>query len=117
MVTGYPHLFDPAPGDPRAAIIASVNEATDELNAVIEQAVTATKDADVNIRYVDVTAEFAGHGIFSPDAFINGLRSEAAFHPNADGSAVYADAICASLPRGWVDNSSGSAVASQSTTP
>jgi len=103
VVTGYPHLFDPAPDDPRADIIALVNEATDELNATIEQAVTDTKNADVNIRYVDVTAEFAGHGIFSPDAFINGLRSEAAFHPNADGYVVYAGAISASLPRGWVD--------------
>jgi len=42
VVTGYPHLFEPAPGDTNAAIIASIKEATDELNATIEQAVTVT---------------------------------------------------------------------------
>jgi lysophospholipase L1-like esterase len=105
VVTGYPHLFEPAPGSPNADIIAAINAATDELNATIEQAVTVTKDADVNIRYVDVTADFAGHGIRVPDtgtSFIN-AGGTAAFHPNADGYVVYADAISASLPRGWVD--------------
>jgi len=74
VVTGYPHLFEPAPGSPNADIIAAINAATDELNATIEQAVTVTKGADVNIRYVDVTADFAGHGIRVPDTgnpFIN----------------------------------------------
>jgi hypothetical protein len=55
----------------------------------------------VNIMYVDVTAEFAGHCIDSgDDTFINPLGTEAAFHPNADGYGAYADAISASLPRG-----------------
>jgi len=40
VVTGYPQLFEPAPGDTSAAIIAAINDATDELNATIEQAVT-----------------------------------------------------------------------------
>jgi lysophospholipase L1-like esterase len=103
VVTGYPYLADPAPGSP---IITALNAATDQLNAIIKQAVTVTQNADVNIRYVDVTAEFAGHGIFSPNPFINPPGTEAAFHPNALGYSVYATAIADALPRGWVDKSS-----------
>ena len=106
VVTGYPYLADPAPGSPNAAIITALNAATDQLNATIKQAVTVTQNADVNIRYVDVTAEFAGHGIFSPNRFINPPGTEAAFHPNALGYSVYAAAIADALPRGWVDKSS-----------
>jgi lysophospholipase L1-like esterase len=103
VVTGYPYLADPAPGSP---IITALNAATDQLNATIKQAVTVTQNADVNIRYVDVTAEFAGHGIFSRNPFINPPGTEAAFHPNALGYSVYATAIADALPRGWVDKSS-----------
>ena len=67
-MTGYPLLFEPpAATDPNAEIIAAINEATIDLNCVIERAVTATQATDVNIRYVDVTEEFAGHGIGSTD--------------------------------------------------
>ena len=60
VVTGYPLLFEsPSAGDPRAAI----NEATTRLNCVIERAVAATQATYANIYYVDVTKEFAGHGI------------------------------------------------------
>ena len=72
----------------------------------IKQAVTVTQNADVNIVYVDVTAEFAGHGIFSPNRFINRPGTKAAFHPNALGYSVYAIAITDALPNGWVDKSS-----------
>jgi hypothetical protein len=128
VVTGYPHLFEPASGIPDA-----VNNATDALNATIEQAVTDAQAADVNIRYVDVTAEFAGHGIVKlindpakpsdPSAFIHSpficalttdpkCQDPAAFHPNADGYSAYADAISATLPRGWLDKTSRSAASS-----
>jgi len=107
VVTGYPLLFEsPAAGDPRAAI----NEATTDLNCVIERAVAATNDADVNIHYVDVTEEFAGHGIgstkpsFIHDLFSdNGLPDPEAFHPNAAGYRAYAEAIKTKLPGGWLD--------------
>jgi lysophospholipase L1-like esterase len=109
VVTGYPLLFEPLPTtDPKAAIIRAINEATIALNETIEQAVAVTRDADVNIRYVDVTAAFAGHGIYSTDAFINPPdplkpTDPNAFHPNADGYVAYADAIAARLPGGWLD--------------
>jgi lysophospholipase L1-like esterase len=97
---------------PNAAIITALNAATDQLNATIEQAVTVTQNADVNIRYIDVTAEFAGHRINSISPSINRLGTEAAFHPNALGYSVYAIAIADALPRGWVDKSSRTAATS-----
>jgi len=113
VVTGYPHLFEPtAPLDP--VLIAAINGATDALNSTIEQAVSVTNDADVNIHYVDVTAAFAGHGIATPQPevpFINppsvGLPD--AFHPTAAGYQAYADAISAALPGGWLDKQMQSA--------
>jgi GDSL-like Lipase/Acylhydrolase family len=65
VVTGYPLLFEP-PADPNSdltAKITAINEATAKLNCVIERAVAATQATYANIYYVDVTEEFAGHGI------------------------------------------------------
>jgi hypothetical protein len=102
VVTGYPLLFEsPAANDPKAAI----NEATTRLNCVIERAVVATQATYFNIHYVDVTKEFAGHGIdgtVSP-LFINAPPSEEAFHPTVYGYAAYAEAIKTKLPGGWLD--------------
>ena len=102
VVTGYPLLFESPPaGDPRAAI----NEATNRLNCVIERAVAATQATYANIYYVDVTKEFAGHGIGCTTPctlFINAAGQEA-FHPTPAGYQAYADAISAVLPAGWLD--------------
>jgi lysophospholipase L1-like esterase len=117
VVTGYPLLFESPPdGDPRAAI----NEATTRLNCVIERAVAATQATYANIHYVDVTKEFATHGIVSPiadpddpDVFIHSqfkcappspeCADPEAFHQTAAGYSAYADAISAALPGGWLD--------------
>jgi hypothetical protein len=104
-VTGYPHLFEPAPGTLNATNIDLLNESTDALNETIRQAVAAAQDADLNIHYVDVTAEFAGHGIGSSSTFINAPNAPDAdvpFHPNANGYVAHADAISATLPGAWV---------------
>jgi lysophospholipase L1-like esterase len=105
VVTGYPLLFESPPADdPRAAI----NQATTRLNSLIERAVTATQATYANIYYVDVTEEFARHGIGCgcTDPFINppppnALPTEA-FHPTAEGYAAYANAIKTKLPDGWL---------------
>ena len=105
MVTGYPHLFEPTPRRSDAIIIAN-QRGNDELNSTIEQAVSVANDADVNIHYVDVTEEFAGHGIGGsrPATFHQPARTPGpdAFHPNAAGYHAYADAISAALPGGWL---------------
>jgi lysophospholipase L1-like esterase len=98
VVTGYPHLFEPV-----NPLFTAINAAIDQLNSTIEQAVSVANDADVNIHYVDVTEEFAGHGIFSADPFINDVPDPNAYHPNVDGYQAYADAIAAALPGGWLD--------------
>jgi lysophospholipase L1-like esterase len=125
VVTGYPLLFEqPTSADPKTAkIITAINDATTDLNCVIERAVAAANDADVNIHYVDVTEEFAERGLVidgsvikcpNPDAFIHGLfincdprkPDPEAFHPTAEGYRAYADAISAALPGGWLKDKS-----------
>jgi hypothetical protein len=109
VVTGYPQLFEPpADTDPDAAIKTAINKATTDLNCVIERSVAAAQATDVNIRYVDVSEEFAGHGIgstnpFIHDLFINNLPDPEAFHPNAVGYRAYAEAIKTKLPGEWLD--------------
>ena len=107
VVTGYPLLFESPPaGDPRAAI----NQATTRLNSLIERAVTATQATYANIYYVDVTKEFAGHGIGCgcTDPFINpppppNAPPGEAFHPTPEGYSAYAKAIKTKLPGGWLN--------------
>jgi lysophospholipase L1-like esterase len=106
VVTGYPHLFEPV--DP---LFTAINVAIDQLNSTIEQAVSVANDADVNIHYVDVTEEFAGHGIGADpeeELFIFPAGPEA-FHPTPAGYDAYADAIAAALPGGWLDKQKQSA--------
>jgi lysophospholipase L1-like esterase len=108
VVTGYPHLFEPVND-----LFTQINGAIDQLNSTIEQAVSDANDADVNVHYVDVVAEFAGHGIVTPitdpSAFIhslfsiNGQPDPEAFHPTPAGYRAYADAISVALPGGWLD--------------
>jgi lysophospholipase L1-like esterase len=105
VVTGYPHLFEPV-----NPLFTAINAAIDQLNSTIEQAVSVANDADVNIHYVDVTEEFAGHGGIGADPrqvvlFINPPDADApieAFHPTAAGYTAYADAISVALPGGWL---------------
>jgi lysophospholipase L1-like esterase len=53
--------------------------------------------------YVDVTEEFAGHGIGSEKPFIN-AEGEGAYHPNAAGYRAYAKAIFAAIRSAWLDD-------------
>ena len=117
VVTGYPLLFEsPADTDPDRIAKTAINKATTDLNCVIERAVAVANDADANIHYVDVTEEFARHGIVDPrscnrSAFIHSLvncdppppQDPEAFHPTAAGYRAYAEAIKTKLPNGWLD--------------
>jgi lysophospholipase L1-like esterase len=107
VVTGYPQLFEPptASTDPATAkIITAINDATTKLNCVIERAVAESQATYANIYYVDVTKEFAKHGIGCKctDPFINAPPSGEAFHPTPAGYQAYADAIKTKLPNGWL---------------
>jgi lysophospholipase L1-like esterase len=99
VVTGYPYLFEIDPADPNAAIMTAINNAITALNATIESAVGVVQRAGYNIIYVDVTEEFAGHGIGSQHPYINDSGTDA-YHPNAAGYRAYAKAIFAA----WKDD-------------
>jgi lysophospholipase L1-like esterase len=108
LVTGYPYLFDqpfdpsdcplpgstpPPPPSSLEEIMELVNCATAALNSTIHQAaVLAANASRINIEYVDVTGDFAGHGIGSEDPYIND-EGIGAYHPNAAGYVAYAEAI------------------------
>lgn len=99
LVTGYPYLFEtPAPTDPNYATVAQLNAATAALNDTIRGVVTQLAQSGTDIRYVDVTAAFVGHGIGSADPWINSTGIEA-FHPTAAGYLAYAAALQAELRR------------------
>ena len=102
VVTGYPYLFEIVPGDPTAAIKDQINDAITILNGTIQRAVEAQPDG-VKILYVDVTAEFTGHGIGSKKPFINS-DGVGAYHPNAAGYRAYAKAISAAIRSAWLDD-------------
>ncbi|HEU4668076.1 MAG TPA: SGNH/GDSL hydrolase family protein [Arthrobacter sp.] len=96
VALGYPHLFSPEFGD-NDVITADAaeifNKGTDTLNKVIREAAINS----AGTVYVNVTDEFAGHGIGLPDSWfyfepadVSGMN----FHPNATGYAMgYAEAI------------------------
>ena len=99
LVTGYPYLFETPPAtDPNYAAIAEITKATAALNTTIASVAQRLARVGVDIRYVDVTAAFAGHGIGSPDPWINAAGSDA-FHPNAAGYLAYAKALQPALLR------------------
>lgn len=98
LVTGYPYLFETPPvDDENYATVAAVNDATTALNATIAGVVAQVAQSKIDIRYVDVTAAFTGHGIGSPEPWINSAGPEA-FHPNEAGYRAYAAALEAALP-------------------
>ncbi|GAA1945339.1 SGNH family lipase [Agromyces allii] len=92
VVLNYPRLFNPGV----APLGDLVNQSSDALNAVIAGAVAAT--ANPRVTLVDVTQEFAGHGIGAKLPYISfdpaDVLATANFHPNALGNAFgYARAL------------------------
>ena len=84
-VTGYPLLLDPI-----VQQAPLVNQGVVALNEVILGVVAASGPGFV---YVDVTDDFASHGIGSSDPWIIAPPALEAFHPNPAGYVAYADAI------------------------
>lgn len=99
-VLGYPLLFDPV--NPLAPILVEnqvrMNDATVQVNATIEAAVeSADYVRGVDAQYIDVTDEFAGHGAFSSDPWLQlsptNFAADYNFHPNKEGHRAYASAL------------------------
>jgi len=109
VVTGYPHLLEPVPLPLQplypelTALVDAVNSTTDALNLAILTAVTAAAGSGIDVRYTDVTAAFAGHGV----QLVPGVPSDPWFglepgtpgylHPTFDGYSAYRDSILATL--------------------
>jgi lysophospholipase L1-like esterase len=97
VVTGYPNLFEgPGTGDDSEFLISTLRGATESLNEDIEAAVVAERRSGSDITFADVTEAFAGHGIGSPEQWIQSSGPDM-FHPKATGYIAYADAIRAAL--------------------
>lgn len=95
LVTGYPRLFSPEYGAYLGASPAeqqALNDGADLLDSVISAAA-----ARHGFGFVDVVKRFDGHGVNSPEAWINGLGDPGAFHPNADGYEAYTGAVTAAV--------------------
>lgn len=95
VLTGYPYLFDPItdPNNPTSFVINQANLLVTELNTAIKAAALAN-----GAEYVDVTDEFAGHGISLPpenDSWIifGSFTEFENFHPNAEGHEAYFAAL------------------------
>ncbi|MET3771719.1 SGNH/GDSL hydrolase family protein [Arthrobacter nitrophenolicus] len=91
---GYPHLF--APEFAGGALVENIeifNAGTDTLNKIIRDAAKSSGAV-----YVEVTDDFAGHGIGAEDPWINFNPADplfgSNFHPTAEGYAKgYAAAV------------------------
>ncbi|MET3720739.1 MULTISPECIES: SGNH/GDSL hydrolase family protein [unclassified Arthrobacter] len=100
VVTGYPYLFDPiADGrtDSLALFTYQATKLADNLDGTIALAATKAALGGIDVNYVDVRMAFAGHGIMTPDPWINFGSPAVAdnFHPNAQGYQAYFAALSA----------------------
>lgn len=115
LVTGYPRLLGsrPTPQGHRASDVLPlfVSDAdaewlatqSDALDAALASGVQRARAGGVNARYVDVSAEFDGHGLSDRQApWVNGVvlaslgslvPDSSSFHLTAEGSQAYATAI------------------------
>jgi len=88
VVFTYPHLFN----DNVSQLGNAVNSATDALNTTIKGAAAGVAGVGKNIQVVDVTQEFANHGIGASIPYISfdpsNVTAQANFHPNALGNSL-----------------------------
>ena len=88
VVFTYPHLFN----DNVSSLGTAVNSATDTLNTTITGAAVAVASVGKTIKVVDVTQEFANHGIGASIPYISfdpfNVTAPANFHPNALGNSL-----------------------------
>lgn len=94
VVASYPRLFN---GEDCNALtffsaeeMAEINEATDELSALIQ-----TRSTAAGHDFVDPGPAFLGHAVCDDVEWVNGLSVPVveSFHPNVAGNAAYADLV------------------------
>lgn len=94
LVVGYPHLFNGTDCNAAtffsAAEQASLNAATDKLNALL-----SSRAASIGATFVSPVAGFSGHAWCSRAEWINGLSNPIvnSYHPNVTGHAAYAQLV------------------------
>lgn len=98
IVLGYPRLFELTPGcaDPLAPDRTrrdKLNEGADVIDSVISKAVVQQP----GFTFVDVRDEFAGHGVCSPDPWINGPSVPTFIGPYHPTQRGYHDGYLAAL--------------------
>ena len=115
IVAGYPTLYNPGGVTYKmgsdvpicAENCVTLNEAVFTFNEKLNSIVSECYDEGLNICFVDVAEEFAGHEAFTDDPYIfpikvgsgvqdidsRKLADGSSIHPNAKGAAVYAAAV------------------------
>ncbi|MGW0178227.1 SGNH/GDSL hydrolase family protein [Nocardia sp. NPDC003345] len=104
MLVGYPELFPAAQEHVCVNVVGAGQIIQPRGRAVTEyldRLDTAQREAAqlLNLEFVDLRSVTAGHGLCSPDPWLNGLFDPAAdaagipFHPSAHGDAVAAEAV------------------------
>ncbi len=123
IVAGYPHLFNPtvniSSSSPTGLLInlrerLAVNNCVDILNNQIQSIVEKLQKENIDIHYVSVVKEFAGHGAYSLYPYINPIHlfpkdqdikqigdfpnpSAYSIHPNEKGAEAYARCVQAKI--------------------
>lgn len=95
VVTGYPRLFSPEHGAYLGASPAEQRALNGAADALDETIAAAAERA--GFEFVDVRAQFRGHGANAPRAWILGATDPGAFHPTAEGYRAYTAAVHAAL--------------------
>jgi hypothetical protein len=92
-VAGYPHLFNEVSDCSLVTYfdrseMAKLNDATDDLDALIAARTQAT-----GVGYLDPRAAFDNHAVCDSSPYINGYSSPVgeSYHPNRTGNVAYAD--------------------------
>lgn len=90
VVLGYPALFT---GGDCSPVTFFTDVEIDRLNAAADRIAETMAGicGQVGVEFVDVRAEFVGHGTCAGEAWIHGVSwpLDQSFHPNAEGHAAY----------------------------
>lgn len=114
LVVGYPKIFSPE-GCPflySGEEVELINNSITNINRLLKAIVSTCQEEGMKIRFVSVEKAFEGHGAFSKDPFIHGIKlgsdegalmmvselvSSSSLHPNEKGAQAYAACVQRSI--------------------